>query len=72
MESNNFSESDNSKMRLLRATEVAARLSICRASAYQLIKKGVIPSVRFNNIVRVREVDLNEFIQRSWSGWSNS
>ncbi|HBA92104.1 MAG TPA: hypothetical protein DCZ08_10290 [Anaerolineaceae bacterium] len=54
---------------LLRATDVAKQLSISRSLAYQLMLRGEIPTVRFGGSVRVRECDLAEYIQRSWSGW---
>lgn len=54
---------------LLRATEVAQRLRISRSLAYKLMDSGEIPTVRFGGSVRVRESDLDEYIQRHWSGW---
>lgn len=54
---------------LIKATDIANRLLISRAKAYQLLKTGEIPSIRFGGSVRVRECDLAEYIQRSWSGW---
>ncbi len=48
---------------LLTAREVASRLKISRALAYQLMKTGEIRSVRIRNkIVRVYEPDLQEYI----------
>lgn len=55
--------------RLLRIGEVASRINISRSLAYRLVKSGNIPSVHIGSSVRVREGDLEEFIQRSWSGW---
>lgn len=55
--------------RLLRIAEVAARINISRSLAYRLVKSGDIPSVRIGSSVRVRVGDLEEFVQRSWSGW---
>jgi excisionase family DNA binding protein len=48
---------------LLRADQVAIRLNISRALAYQLMQCGEIPTIRFNRTVRVRELDLDRFIQ---------
>ena len=56
---------------LLRAIDVAKRLCISRSLAYQLMQQGKIPSVRFGGSVRVRESDLDEYIQRSWTGWND-
>ncbi len=50
---------------LLTAIEVARRLKISRALAYQLMLTGEIPTVRIRNkIVRVYEPDLQEYILR--------
>ena len=54
---------------LLKAEDVAHRLNICRSLAYRLMQQGKIPTVRFNRSVRVRDVDLEEFIGRSLSNW---
>lgn len=54
---------------LLKAEQVARRLNISRAKAYQLMQQGIIPTVRILHSVRVRESDLEEYIRRSWSGW---
>ncbi len=55
--------------RLLRATEVARQLNISRSLTYQLMLRGDIPTVRFGGTVRVRMCDLEEYIQRGWTGW---
>ena len=52
---------------LLRADQVAIRLNISRALAYRLMQDGEIPTVRFNRTVRVREFDLDRFIQNHCS-----
>jgi excisionase family DNA binding protein len=54
---------------LLKPQDVAQRLKISRAMAYRLITLGELPSVRIGRIVRVREADLDEFIQKCWTGW---
>ena len=59
-----------SSARLLRANEVAQRLCISRSLAYQLMQRGEIPTVRFGSSVRVREHDLEEYMNRHWSGWN--
>lgn len=49
--------------RLLKAADVAERLSISKALAYQLMATGEIPTVRIRNkLVRVYEPDLEVFI----------
>lgn len=54
---------------LLRACDVAHRLNICLSLAYRLMQEGKIPIIRINRSVRVRESDLNEFINRNCTGW---
>ncbi len=56
--------------KLLRANEVAQQLNISRSLAYQLMQRGEIPTVRFGSSVRVRECDLEEYMNRHWSGWN--
>jgi len=63
--------STNSPLILLRANEVADRLDISRSQAYQLMRQGEIPTIRFGNSVRVRECDLEEYVMRHWSGWNS-
>jgi len=47
---------------LLRASDIARRLSISRSAAYKLMNES-IPVVRFGpGIMRVRESDLDKFI----------
>ena len=48
--------------KLLKANEVAEILDVSRSLAYQMLKQGVIPSVRFGRTVRVRPQDLDAFI----------
>ncbi len=62
----------NNQTTLLKANEVAGRLAISRSLAYQLMLRGDIPTVRFGGIVRVRDCDLEEYIQRGWSGWNQN
>ena len=49
--------------RLLRAKEVAEILSVSRAFAYQLMRQGVIPTVKILGTRLVRLEDLRGFIQ---------
>ena len=53
--------------RLLRAKDVAKRLSISLALSYRLIQMGEIRSVRIGTAVRVRPEDLDTFIQDNLS-----
>lgn len=50
---------------LLTGTEVARQLRISRSKAYDLMRRGVIPTVRMGRNVRVRQQDIDEFIRRN-------
>jgi excisionase family DNA binding protein len=54
---------------LLKPQDVAQRLKISRAMAYKLLTLGELPTVRIGRIVRVREADLEAYIQKCWTGW---
>lgn len=53
--------------KLLKAIQVAQILNVSRAFAYQLMRKGVIPTVKILGARRVRQEDLHRFIQDSVS-----
>jgi excisionase family DNA binding protein len=67
-----INSSNSTEYILLRAAEVAEILKISRSMAYRLIRFGFIPSVRINHSVRVRQGDLETYIQKNWSGWKES
>ncbi len=48
---------------LLKASEVARILNISRSLVYRLIHTGKIAHIRVNQAVRVRQGDLNKFIE---------
>ena len=50
--------------KLLTAVEIAQYLNISKALVYRLIANGEIPSVRFGRTVRVKQEDLESFIQK--------
>ncbi len=54
-------------IKLLKAVEVAQILNVSRALAYQLMQKGVIPTVKIQGARRVRPEDLQRFIEDSIS-----
>lgn len=54
--------------RLLKPHEVAEALGVSRSLVFQLVRLGSIPSVRFCRSVRVRSVDLEQFIQKNITG----
>lgn len=49
--------------KMLKGTEIALFLNISKAYAYRLIAEGQIPAVRFGRTVRVRQIDLEQFIE---------
>jgi len=51
--------------RLLKPMEVASLLKISRSFAYQLLQTGVIPVVRIGTACRVRQQDLEVYIQKN-------
>ena len=50
---------------LLKPTEVALRLRLCRATVYKLCATGRLPCLRIVNSVRVRPEDLEAFIRKT-------
>lgn len=50
------------------AVEIANILKISKALAYRLISQEKIPSIRFGRTVRVKEADLQHFIEQSSNG----
>jgi len=48
---------------LLKMDDVAGKLRISKTQAYRLCQSGEMISVRFGGSVRVRPVDLDEFIR---------
>ena len=50
---------------LLTGTEVARQLRISRSKAYDMMRRGAIPTVRMGRNVRVRQQDIDEYIRRS-------
>ena len=47
---------------LLTAADVAKRLNVSKAKAYQLIRDGDLPSIHFGRTTRVRPEDLENII----------
>lgn len=50
--------------KLLKASEVAKILQISRSMVYRMISRNEIPTIHIGKTVRVRRVDLDEFINR--------
>jgi len=56
------------KVHLLRPDEVAEVLNISKSLVYKLLQQGQIPAVRFNKTVRIRQVDLDNYIDKCLTG----
>lgn len=52
---------------LMKANQVAKILNVSRAFAYQLMRQGLIPTVKILGARRVRMEDLHKFIQENVS-----
>lgn len=50
--------------RLLKAKEVADILQVSRSMAYRMMQREEIPTVRVCSAVRVKQSDLEEYIQK--------
>jgi excisionase family DNA binding protein len=50
--------------RLLKAVDIAKVLNISKALAYRLINKGEIPVIRISHAVRVKQSDLEDYVER--------
>jgi len=53
--------------RLLTGDEIAEILNVSRSFAYQLMRTGEIPTVHIGRSVRVRQQDLERFIEENLS-----
>lgn len=47
---------------LLRAQDVAKAMQVSKSMAYQLMQRGAIKTVKLGRSVRVRQIDLESFI----------
>lgn len=54
-------------MKLLKPSDVMAKLNVSRSKVYQLIRDGVIPSVRIGGCLRVAEELLDAMIHQQLS-----
>lgn len=54
-----------SDAKILTVAEVAGILRISRVQAYDLVKKGVIPSLRLGRNIRIYEKAFNEWLEKN-------
>ncbi|MBI4730460.1 MAG: helix-turn-helix domain-containing protein [Acidobacteria bacterium] len=52
--------------RFLTAVEAAERMRISKMTVYRLIKAGKLPAVRIGRSYRVREEDLDRYLESSY------
>ena len=52
----------SSPPRLLSVNEAAIELSVCTKTVRRLIERGALPCCRIGRLVRIRAVDLVEFV----------
>jgi excisionase family DNA binding protein len=55
-------EKQKMEVRLLNIREVAEILHVSRTLVYSLLKRGDIPTVRIERVIRVRQEDLERYI----------
>jgi|GEM_PF-1282385 len=48
--------------RLLKPAEIADILQVSRALVYSLLQRGELPVIRIGSVVRVRRIDLEQYI----------
>ena len=48
---------------VLKVEEAAKMLGISRTKAYELVKQGVIPSMKIGEVKRIRIADLEAFVR---------
>jgi excisionase family DNA binding protein len=64
----NLKVADAPELKLLRGDDVAKILNVSRAFAFQLMRRGEIPTIRLGRAVRVRRQDLDNFIAKNVNG----
>jgi excisionase family DNA binding protein len=59
---------ENSNLQLMTASEAAKFLMVTPRKVYRMMKDGEIPTVKFGGSVRIRQVDLENFISSHLNG----
>ena len=65
MDKNKFDLLDFNK--LLKASDVADLLNISKAFVYQLMRQGELSFIKIGNAIRVRPIDLQNYIELNHS-----
>ena len=58
--------------KLLKSEDIAEILNISKPFAYKLMQRGDIPTVRMGKSVRVRPIDLDNYIQKQLNKCENN
>ncbi|MCK4782874.1 MAG: helix-turn-helix domain-containing protein [Desulfobacteraceae bacterium] len=56
------------RKRLLTARDIAYLMQISKSKAYDLMRSGEIPAVRIGRSIRVREEDIDQYIEDHLEG----
>jgi excisionase family DNA binding protein len=59
-------EISSSGPRFLTATEAAERMRVSKMTVYRLIKAGKLPAVQIGKAYRVKETDLESYLESSY------
>ena len=51
--------------KLMRGDDVAIKLGVSKSFVYQMIRDGDIPCIRLGRAVRVRETDVDAYIEQN-------
>lgn len=57
---------DISEVKFLTIAEVASTMRVSKMTVYRLVHNGELPAVRVGRSFRVRETDVNEYLQKSF------
>ena len=60
------SETSSSGSRFLTASEAAERMRVSKMTVYRLIRSGQLPAVQIGKAYRVRESDLESYLDASY------
>ena len=64
----NSADTDSAPVSLLRVEEAARRLGLSRSKTYQMVARGELPSVSIGRSRRVRDTDLERWVEELRGG----
>lgn len=62
--------SEDHDLRLVTAEEVAIRLGVTRQRVYDMVRQGLVPSVRLGRSLRFSTSAIGDWIDRGGQGWA--